>query len=98
VAGLAGLPRRVRRHGRRAANTQFNRYQRQGILLAGVGGRMLETVADFQRTPVMIKLAVDDNGLVSRWTLTVWRFSGDRLVATQTKSGRGSDAPSSAYR
>lgn len=78
--------------------TIFNRYHRQGILLAGVGGRMLETIADFQRTPVMIKLAVDDNGLVSRWTLTVWRFRGDRLVATQTKSGWGRDAPSSAYR
>lgn len=76
----------------------FNRYHRQGILLAGVGGRTLETPADFQRTPIMVKLAVDDNGLVSRWTLTVWRFRGDRLVDTQTKSGWGKDAPSSAYR
>ena len=40
---------------------------------------------------------VDDNHIVPRWTLTIRRFSGDRLTATDTKTGAGNDAPSSAY-
>jgi hypothetical protein len=75
----------------------FNRY-RDSYEFRGVGGRLLRTPADFQRTPIMAALSVDDNGVPIRWELTIWRFQGDRLVGKQTRSGWGRSAPSSAYR
>ena len=75
----------------------FNRY-RDSYEFRGVGGRILKTPADFQRTPIMAVLSLDDNGLVIRWDVTIWRFQGDRLVGKQTKTGWGRTAPSSAYR
>ena len=75
--------------------TLFKRYE-VGILY-GVGGRALRTPTDFQNTPMMAKVTIDDRG-ITRWNMTIWRFRGDRIVATQTKSGWGSDAPSAAYR
>jgi hypothetical protein len=74
----------------------FKKYE-VGIL-HGVGGRTLRTPEDFLRTPVMFKLTVDESGAVNRWNMTIYRFRGDSIVATQTKSGWGSDAPASAYR
>ena len=74
----------------------FKKYE-VGVL-HGVGGRTLRTPEDFLRTPVMIKLTIDESGVVNRWNMTIYRFRGDQIVATQTKSGWGSDAPSSAYR
>ena len=71
--------------------------QRRGIL-QGAGGRTLRTPEDFQRTPAMFKLTIDESGAVNRWNMTIYRFRGDRIVATEIKSGWGNDAPSSAYR
>lgn len=74
----------------------FSRYH-VGVL-HGVGGRRLDTPQAFQATPIMAKITVDESGAVNRWNMTIWRFRGDRIVATQTKSGWGADAPSAAYR
>lgn len=35
---------------------------------------------------------------VNRWNMTIYRFRGDQIVAAQTRSGWGNDAPTSAYR
>ena len=75
----------------------FNRY-RDSYEFKGIGGRILRTPADFQNTPIMAALSIDDNGVVIRWELTIWRFQGDKLIGRQTKSGWGRSAPSSAYR
>ena len=77
--------------------THFNRY-RDSYEFRGVGGQILRTPADFQRTPIMAVLSLDDNGVLIRWELTIWRFQGDKLVGKQTKTGPGRTAPSSAYR
>ena len=75
----------------------FDRYK-DSYEFRGVGGRILRTPADFRTTPIMAVLSVDDNGVVNRWSVTIWRFAGDKLVGKQTKTGWGSSAPSSAYR
>ena len=75
----------------------FDRYK-DSYEFRGVGGRILRTPADFQTTPIMAVLSVDDNGIVNRWSVTVWRFQGNKLIGKQTKTGWGSAAPSSAYR
>jgi hypothetical protein len=77
--------------------THFNRY-RDSYEFRGVGGRILRTPADFQNTPIMAALSVDDNGVLARWELTIWRFRGNSLVGKQTRTGWGRSAPSSAYR
>ena len=74
----------------------FNKYK-VGVLY-GVGGRLLDTPQEFQTTPMMATLTVDQSGVVNRWNMTIYRFRGDKIISTQTKSGWGSDAPSSAYR
>ena len=74
----------------------FKKYE-VGIL-QGAGGRTLRTPADFQRTPMMAKYTIDESGVVNRWNMTIWRFRGDRVVATQTKSGWGNEPPSAAFR
>ena len=75
----------------------FDRYK-DSYEFRGVGGRILRTPADFRTTPIMAVLSVDDNGVLNRWSVTIWRFAGDKLVGKQTKTGWGSSAPSSAYR
>ena len=75
----------------------FKRYH-DSYEFRGVGGRILRTPADFQHTPIMAALSIDDSGLVTRWELTIWRFQGDKLTARQTRTGWGRTAPSSAYR
>ena len=75
----------------------FNRY-RDSYEFRGVGGQILRTPADFQRTPIMAVLSLDDNGVLIRWELTIWRFRGDKLIGKETKTGLGRTAPSSAYR
>ena len=67
-------------------------------ILHGPGGRTLRTPEDFLRAPAMFKITIDESGAVNRWNMTIYRFRGDRIVATQTKSGWGNDAPSAAYR
>ena len=74
----------------------FNRYKVG--LLYGLGGRRLDTPQEFQTTPMMATLTVDESGAVNRWNMTIYRFRGDKIIATQTKSGWGNDAPSSSYR
>ena len=74
----------------------FNRY-RVGIL-QGVGGRVLDTPQEFQTTPMMAKYTIDESGAVNRWNMTIWRLRGDRIVATQTRSGWGNEPPSAAFR
>ena len=74
----------------------YNKYK-VGVLY-GVGGRLLDTPQEFQTTPMMATLTVDQSGVVNRWNMTIYRFRGDKIIATQTKSGWGNDAPSSEYR
>ena len=74
----------------------FKKYE-VGIL-QGAGGRTLRTPVDFQRTPMMAKYTIDESGVVNRWNMTIWRFRGDKIIATQTKSGWGNDPPSAAFR
>ena len=66
--------------------------------MQGAGGRTLRTPADFQRTAMMAKYTIDESGLVNRWNMTIWRFRGNKIDATQTKSGWGNDPPSAAFR
>lgn len=73
----------------------FNKYR---LILQGIGGKMLETPESFKATPIMAKYTVDESGIAHRWNMTIWRFRGDQIIATQTKSGWGSDPPSSAFR
>ncbi|MCA1621731.1 MAG: hypothetical protein LC795_21155 [Acidobacteria bacterium] len=74
----------------------FKKYE-VGIL-QGAGGRTLRTPADFQSTPMMAKFTIDESGVVNRWNMTIWRLRGDRIVATQTRSGWGNEPPSAAFR
>lgn len=67
-------------------------------ILHGPGGRTLRTPEDFLRAPAMFKLTIDESGAVNRWNMTIYRFRGDRIYATETRSGWGNDAPSAAYR
>lgn len=74
----------------------FKKYE-VGIL-QGAGGRTLRTPAEFQRTSFMAKYTNGRSGILNRWNMTIWRFRGDKIIATQTKSGWGDDPPSAAFR
>jgi hypothetical protein len=74
----------------------FNKYE-VGTL-QGVGGRMLRTPADFRTAPFYAKYTNGTSGILNRWNMTIWRFRGDKIIATETRSGWGDDPPSSAFR
>jgi hypothetical protein len=64
----------------------------------GHGGRRLTTPNDFARSDVWYYYVVDRNGIVPRWEVEGWTFSGSKRTGVYDRSGSGDTPPSSAFR
>jgi hypothetical protein len=76
----------------------FNETYRIGTNVYGLGGKYLDTPAEFRAATVMCTQTFTTDQLIERWTVRCWSFRGNNQTSgPRITRGYGS-APASAYR